>query len=283
MRTCLYDFCRRTRITTYERDAESDLDYARNRYFANKYGRFQSVDQGGRFLHRPATLSRYLYTENDPTNKTDRSGNSADEEGPHPPPPLPVCLSPIDGCNGVNNTYDPNPLEEARNAENNTTIEQYYNQLRINQSRDRVEKLLGNDNCAKAIGAKNSKDAVKKAHGISIGYGQSNLTMNAEGNPAGTLAHYNPTLFFRGITLNSNVNWDDPNATLFTNPDGTQTSYNILAAYAARAGSGTPFTVSEFIDMTILHELAHSFGYTGKDGHADTLDPLIWSNCFKKN
>ena len=34
----------RQQFTGYERDAESGLDYAQNRYFASKHGRFTSID-----------------------------------------------------------------------------------------------------------------------------------------------------------------------------------------------------------------------------------------------
>ncbi len=65
------------KFTTYQRDAESGLDYAMNRYFANTNGRFQSVDSGPLYLRRPATLNRYVYAMDDPINQIDAKGLSA--------------------------------------------------------------------------------------------------------------------------------------------------------------------------------------------------------------
>src|SRR5438128_6777457 len=47
MQPCLYDTGRRVRRTTYQRDGESGLDYAMNRYMANNYGRFLTPDPKG--------------------------------------------------------------------------------------------------------------------------------------------------------------------------------------------------------------------------------------------
>lgn len=75
MQTSLYDFCRRTRHTTYQRDQESGLDYAMARYYANVSGRFASPDKGRIGLYIPASLNRYSYAGSDPINRTDSSGN----------------------------------------------------------------------------------------------------------------------------------------------------------------------------------------------------------------
>jgi len=58
----------------YERDSESGLDYALNRYVAVNYGRFTSKDQGGAQLFRPISLNRYVYVSADPVNRTDPDG-----------------------------------------------------------------------------------------------------------------------------------------------------------------------------------------------------------------
>ncbi len=76
MRECLYDFCRRTRNTTYQRDSESNLDYAGARYLANNYGRFVSSDPGPMNPAQPISLNRYVYVGNDPVNFHDPTGRS---------------------------------------------------------------------------------------------------------------------------------------------------------------------------------------------------------------
>jgi RHS repeat-associated protein len=59
------------KFTTYQRDQESRLDYAMNRYYANTAGRFASPDKGKLRLFLPASLNRYSYVGADPINRTD--------------------------------------------------------------------------------------------------------------------------------------------------------------------------------------------------------------------
>jgi RHS repeat-associated protein len=63
-------------FTTYERDAESNLDYAMNRSYTAVAGRFQQADpywaSGG--AGNPRSWNRYAYVENDPVNAVDPSG-----------------------------------------------------------------------------------------------------------------------------------------------------------------------------------------------------------------
>ena len=85
------------KFTTYERDQESNLDYAINRYLANNYGRFMSSDKGGVNPHLPIMLNRYLYTLDNPVNGVDPDGN------------ITICdygnhyneNGNFDGCNGI--------------------------------------------------------------------------------------------------------------------------------------------------------------------------------------
>jgi RHS repeat-associated protein len=65
------------KFTSYERDFESGLDYAMNRYLANSYGRFVSADPkgiGAVDIKVPSTLNMYIYVKNDPINFTDPEG-----------------------------------------------------------------------------------------------------------------------------------------------------------------------------------------------------------------
>lgn len=63
------------KFTTYERDAESNLDYAMNRYYASWNGRFMSEDPSDEFEPgMPSTLNRYVYSANDPINFIDPDG-----------------------------------------------------------------------------------------------------------------------------------------------------------------------------------------------------------------
>jgi RHS repeat-associated protein len=61
-------------LTSYERDAESGLDYAVNRYHNSSLGRFGSVDPVMGNTADPQSLNRYAYTRNDPINLVDPDG-----------------------------------------------------------------------------------------------------------------------------------------------------------------------------------------------------------------
>jgi RHS repeat-associated protein len=76
----------RKQFTGYERDNESELDFAENRYYNPGHGRFTTTDpllESGR-LENPQTWNRYVYVLNDPINYVDPDGlyeckGSADE------------------------------------------------------------------------------------------------------------------------------------------------------------------------------------------------------------
>jgi RHS repeat-associated protein len=65
------------RFTSYERSARTGLDYAVNRIYDSKQGRFTQIDpigMGAASLESPQTLNLYTYCGNDPINRTDPSG-----------------------------------------------------------------------------------------------------------------------------------------------------------------------------------------------------------------
>jgi len=62
------------RFTSYERDAESNLDYAIFRYDSNRLGRFMSPDPLAGSIRNPQSLNRYSYVNNDPVNLIDPLG-----------------------------------------------------------------------------------------------------------------------------------------------------------------------------------------------------------------
>ncbi len=66
----------RKRFTGYEKDTETDLDFAEARMYQNKHGRFTAVDplMASASPGNPQTFNRYVYTGNNPINYTDPSG-----------------------------------------------------------------------------------------------------------------------------------------------------------------------------------------------------------------
>jgi RHS repeat-associated protein len=63
-------------FTSYERDAETWLDYAINRAYSPNIGRFTRPDplRGSCNLITPQSLNRYTYVQNDPVNSVDPLG-----------------------------------------------------------------------------------------------------------------------------------------------------------------------------------------------------------------
>jgi RHS repeat-associated protein len=71
----------RKRFTGYEKDQETQLDYAQARYYNNIHGRFTAVDPllaSGK-SGNPQSFNRYAYTMNQPLILTDKTGLQTDE------------------------------------------------------------------------------------------------------------------------------------------------------------------------------------------------------------
>jgi len=64
------------KFTTYERDSESQNDYAMARYYINRTGRFMSPDPLSGSVSNPQSLNRYAYGANDPINSMDPTGQA---------------------------------------------------------------------------------------------------------------------------------------------------------------------------------------------------------------
>jgi hypothetical protein len=75
----------------------------------------------------------------------------------------------------------------------------------------------------------------------------------------------------------------DPNSTVGINQNGQATTYNLLDAQAFQVGATSGMTADQFMDLTILHELAHSFGVNHPSGDSSAEDTNIWINCLKGN
>jgi RHS repeat-associated protein len=65
------------RFTNYERDSESNTDYAVNRQYSQNTGRFNRPDPITGSISSPQSLNRYSYVNNDPINATDPLGLEA--------------------------------------------------------------------------------------------------------------------------------------------------------------------------------------------------------------
>jgi RHS repeat-associated protein len=66
----------RQKFTGYQKDAETQLDFAEARYYNNQHGRFTAVDPllSSGMSGNPQTFNRYIYVGNNPINITDPTG-----------------------------------------------------------------------------------------------------------------------------------------------------------------------------------------------------------------
>jgi RHS repeat-associated protein len=72
----------RKRFTGYQRDAETNLDFAEARYYDNRYGRFTTVDPlvaSGKSAN-PQSFNRYTYVMNSPGVLVDPTGMYSDQQ-----------------------------------------------------------------------------------------------------------------------------------------------------------------------------------------------------------
>src|ERR1700679_2829104 len=81
--TLVYDFRSGPRCSGYFRDAETQLDYAINRYHQPGMGRFLTPDPKRRSARprSPVSWNRYAYVGGDPINRVDRRGTCMSKDG----------------------------------------------------------------------------------------------------------------------------------------------------------------------------------------------------------
>jgi hypothetical protein len=78
--------------------------------------------------------------------------------------------------------------------------------------------------------------------------------------------------------LNSTVNWNNPDSTAAT-LNGSAWVYQALAGESQALG-GQAVSAAQFMDISILHELAH---YNGSIGDPDSaaVEVQLWNDCIK--
>jgi RHS repeat-associated protein len=80
----------RKQFTGYQRDAETNLDFAQARYYSLAEGRFTSADIFGGRLTNPQTLNLYAYVLNNPLKYVDPTGNQDTKPKVEQPKPTTV-------------------------------------------------------------------------------------------------------------------------------------------------------------------------------------------------
>jgi hypothetical protein len=210
----------------------------------------------------------------DPINHYDPSEQFSEVPDPQPDP------------------FDPGPQKPQRPIPADPRNPTLSDLIKASMGRIRLDLRLRSD-CAGAIGAKSTQNAL---NGLSISVGFSNHgAMQVITNPAGDVVGTNPdgpgsARYFPGvlgigksIRVNSRVNWFNPNATIGVDQNGNNATYKILDATAYEVGAASGMSIDDFMDLTLLHEIAHSFGVEHPADNSQAADTKIWNDCVKGN
>ena len=189
----------RQKFTGYERDEESGLDFAQNRYFSSKHARFTSVDPlaASASIKAPQSLNRYSYGNNSPYKFTD-----------------PLGLAPTLHCwNGICSTYTAD--EQADDGFKRTLgaesarAEADYDQ-RVNNTID-----AANANAAIAKGDQKRAEAICAANpGVTCNRNDSTSAESTVGSPVDTTQQQQEQQ-----ALLKNYIMDSPAGRFIANPD----------------------------------------------------------------
>jgi RHS repeat-associated protein len=104
----------RQKFTGYQKDAESNLDFAEARYYNSNHGRFTAVDPllaSGKSSN-PQTFNRFVYCLNRPLNYTDPTGLQVAQQGKWFKPITPDGKLAYTFANQAPDGYEPVPFDE---------------------------------------------------------------------------------------------------------------------------------------------------------------------------
>jgi hypothetical protein len=192
------------------------------------------------------------------------------------------------GCRGIGFSVFPYMAQkeevEARSGAGPTSMD---------LKRERIRKMLEKEGCAKAVGASSSFAAQLAISVVDIEYNSLPLFFDtATGTLHSTFGQYGGNT----LSLNSQINWQTPQATVVSVVELTLSDDGItvirrqlgeqvfdLVLYMARSIGlvGSMGTV-QFEAMVLLHELSHHFGvsHLTKD-ELTKLNQSLWRECVR--
>lgn len=153
----------------------------------------------------------------------------------------------------------------------------------LGKSQQRIRDNMSED-CATVLGASSVESAMERTK-MSVGFaslGALRYQSGAATKDSGPVARYAPGLFGigRAIGLNTAINWEDPTKQVAF-VDGKIQSFDLLAAQAKQLEIDS-MTADQFLDLSLLHELRHSFGGDhGRNLSTEDFDKQIWEKCLK--
>jgi RHS repeat-associated protein len=288
---------------TYYRDA-TGLDYAKQRYYSSIMGRFLTPDPykagtGSGDPADPQSWNRYAYVGNAPINFNDPAGlakcivTSILSE-PFGSVAEIQCASAAGSLYAIEFVSFSGSESQAVRAATQSLGAKLDRDERANflalipSSIRRVQAALERQDCAKdfanaaATSAKAATAGLTNQGDLRYNTGPGGRLVPARRSPA--VGRYNP--FTGSINLNSMVNWEDPDWTMaiINNADldyfyGIGHQARLLEWAAANLGLAS-ITAKQFMDLTIVHELAH---YNGVIGNPDlpAVERALWTDCIK--
>jgi RHS repeat-associated protein len=145
----------RQKYTGYEKDTETDLDFAQARMYASKLGRFSTTDplMASANAINPQTFNRYSYALNSPYKFTDPLGLASVSQGS---PCGQFCRN-TDGGGGYSGNYD----SGHRAGVEGSILEEYYYWQEYNSSRPQHFWVADSSQLANENGADSSKPTIK--------------------------------------------------------------------------------------------------------------------------
>jgi RHS repeat-associated protein len=279
----------RDKFATYMRDA-TGLDYADQRYFNSTWGRFTTPDPhvGSMTSRDPVSFNRFVYAHSDPITFNDPTGLIISIKDK--PIPIIVIHCPsfylfgsLGGCPGIN----PTPFQRGDRAPHQG-LPGALDEI-LDETVKEVKELLKDGECADSIGAGSSEDAAKRLDSTNVQFkdlGDLTFTTgdNGELKSGGAVGNYVPGIPLirpRAINLNTRVNWLNPSnsSAVF---DGELRPYDLLEATAVQLGVQS-VSRGSLMQLTILHELRHSFG----EDHGNAASSVgefnreIYDKCIK--
>jgi RHS repeat-associated protein len=299
----------REKFGTYTRDNPSQ-DYADQRYYGVGTGRFNTPDpyKASAGAGDPGSWNRYSYVEGDPVNFGDLAGlarcSAVGMATTHPDPDNALAVFTTWEIQCTSNagsvfawqsvTFPNDPSDrDAQGAMDSlaSTVDQAERANFMNvilASRGRVLTTYLSNNCAQAIGADDADAAKLRLNRMEISLSATGPLLRVTTNPAGNITGVeqgqNLATWQMGVgfTFNSSVDWSAPGSTFAVDQNGVQRLFDVLDAEAFRVGAAS-ITANQFVDLMMLHELAHSFGQNHGDDDASVtrFQRNIWSSCFQ--
>jgi len=270
----------RQKFTSYERDAETGLDYAQARYFANAQGRFTGVDPllASGHAAAPQTWNRYSYALNNPLRMTDPSGMSSNDidQGQAqniPQLPRPITMpdvTPID-VSSVQMPQYATPVSTASGPvvtdPDSPTIMDGTPEQRaaLRAGSDEANRRLDNATCADFFGGASTARLAMGAMRIHV-----DQSMDRSGHPQGQ------------FHLDSFVLDVNPYGSSFVTGTGSTYTFYLFAG-SNRGFYKITLSGAEASAFAQLHETAHgtrSFGATDEDPF---VLPTLWLNNYANN